>query len=71
MTRVDKIDLPTGHKSVGDGIVYNEVWDKTAEVEGGKVEESEVEEGGIEESEIEMGEVDDSEVEGSDHFEDC
>ena len=48
---------------MGDGIVYNEVWDNTAEVKGGKVEESEVEEGGIKKSEIDMGEVNDSEVE--------
>lgn len=32
VTRVNKVDLPTGYKSVGDGTVYNEVWDKTAEV---------------------------------------
>lgn len=32
VTRVNKVDLPTGYKSVGDGIIYNEVWDKTAEV---------------------------------------
>ena len=31
MAEVDKEDLPTGHKSVGDGIVYNE-WNGTAEV---------------------------------------
>ena len=47
MTRVDKGGLPTWYKSMGDGIVYNEVWDEKAEVKGGKVEESEVEESGI------------------------
>ena len=55
MTRVDKGDLPTGYKAVGDGIVYNKVWDETAEAKGGEVEENEVEKGGIEESDIDMG----------------
>ena len=50
MTKVDKVDFPTGHKSVGDGIVYNEEWDETAEVKKSEKEESEIEEGGVEES---------------------
>lgn len=69
MSRVDKVDLPPRYKLVGDGTVYNEIWDETLEVKGGEVEENDVEEGGIEESKIDMSEVDDSEVEGSDHFE--
>ncbi len=66
-----KVDLLTGSKSVGGGIVYNEEWDETAEVKKSEREESEIEEGGVEESEIDMGEVDQSELEESDHFEDC
>ena len=57
MTEVDKADPPTGYKS----IVYNEVWDRTAEAKESKVEESKVEQGRVEESEIE----------GGNHFEDC
>ena len=57
VTGVDKVDLPTVYKSVGDGIVYNEVRDKTAEVEESEVEESEV---GVEESDIDAGEGDDN-----------
>lgn len=37
---MEKVDLPTGYKSVRDGIVYNEIWDETAEVKGSEVEES-------------------------------
>ena len=55
------MDLPTGYKSVGDGIVYNEEWDETAEVKKSNREESKIGE----------GEVDQSEVEESDTFEDC
>lgn len=29
---MDESILPTGYKIMGDGIVYNEVWDETAEV---------------------------------------
>ena len=65
------MDLPTGYKSIGDGIVYNEEWDETAEVKKSEGEESEIEEGGVEEIETDMGEVDQSEGEESDHFEDC
>ena len=50
MTKLDKVDLPTGHKSVGDGIVYNEGWDETAEMKKSEKEESEIEEGGVEET---------------------
>ena len=59
VTGVNKADPPTGYKSAGDEIVYNEVWDRTAEVEESEVEESKVIE----------GEVGDSEVERGDHFE--
>lgn len=31
-TEVDKVDLPTRYKSVGDRIVFNEECDETAEV---------------------------------------
>ncbi len=55
---MDKIYLPTGYKSVGDGIVYNEELDETAEVKKSEREENEIEEDGVEESEIDMGEVD-------------
>ena len=41
---MDKVDLPTGYKSVGDGIVYNKEWDKTAEVKKSEREMSEIEE---------------------------
>ena len=40
-TKVDKVDLPTGYKSVGDGLVYNEEWDEMAEVKKIEKEESE------------------------------
>lgn len=30
VTEVDKLDLPTGYKTVGDGIVYDEAWDEKA-----------------------------------------
>ena len=63
------MDLPTGYKSIGDGIVYNEEWDETAEVKKSERKESEVEEGGVEEIEMDTGEVDQSEVEESNHFE--
>lgn len=32
VTEVDESILPTGYKIMGDGIVYDEVWDETAEV---------------------------------------
>ena len=70
-TEVDKVNLPTGYKSVGDGIVYNEEWDETAEVKKSEREQSDIKEGGVEEIETDMGGVDQSEVEESDHFEDC
>ena len=39
---------PTGYKSVGDGIVYDEAWDKTAELLiSDEVQESEVVKRGI------------------------
>ena len=63
--------MPTGYKSTGDGIVYNEEWDETAEVKKSEREESEIEEGGVEESEMDTGEVGQSEVDGSNHFDDC
>lgn len=45
-----------GYKSIGDGIVYKEEWDETAEVKKkSEGEESEVKEGGVEESEIDIG----------------
>ena len=56
---------------MGDGIIYNEEWDKTAEVKKSGREENEIEQGGVEEIETGMGEVDQSEGEESDHFEDC
>ncbi len=68
---MDKQDLPTGYKSVGDGIVYNEEWDETAEVKKSEREKSKIEEGRVKEREIDISEVDQSEVEESDHFEDC
>ena len=44
MRGVDDGSLPTGYKSVGDGIVYDEAWDKTAELLiSDEVKESEVE----------------------------
>lgn len=61
-TEVDKVDLPTRYKSVGDGIVYNEECDETAEVKKSEREEREIEEGGVEKIEINMGEMDQSEV---------
>ena len=65
------MDLLTGYKPIGDGIVYNEEWDETAEVKKSEREQSEIEEGGVEEIETDMGEVDQSEGEESDHFEEC
>ena len=65
------MDLPTGYKFVGDGIVYNEEWDRMAKLKKGEREESEIEKGEPEESEIDVDEVDQREVEESDHFEDC
>ena len=40
------MDLPTGYKSIGDGIAYNEEWNETAEAKRSEGEESEIEEGG-------------------------
>ena len=55
--------------TIGDGIVYNEECDETAEVKKSDREERETEEGGVE---IDMGEMDQSEVHREwDHFEDC
>ncbi len=43
MTRVDDVSLPKGYKSVGDKIVYNKAYDKTAELlMSDKVRKSEV-----------------------------
>ena len=40
--------LPTGYKSGGDGIVYDEEWDEAAQLLiGDKVKESEVEKSGM------------------------
>ena len=47
-TGVDGGDLPTGHKTVGDVIVYDEAWDETAEL----LVSNEVNEGEDEKSEI-------------------
>ncbi len=48
VTGVDGGDLPTGHKTVGDGIVYDEAWDETAELlVSNEVNEGEVEKSGI------------------------
>lgn len=71
VAEVDRVDLPTGYKSMGDGIVYNEGRDEKAEVKRSKREESEIEKNEVEESEIYTNEADQSEVEESDHFEDC
>ena len=54
VSRVDKVDSPTGYKLVGVGTVCGGVWDGTSGVKGGEVEGSEVEEGGIEPSEVDM-----------------
>ena len=70
-TEGNKVDLPTGYKSVGDGIVYNEEWDETAEVRESEREQGEIEEDGVEDIETDMGEVDWSDWVESDHFEDC
>ncbi len=43
---MDKVDLPTGYKSVGDGIVYNKEWDETVKVKKSEIKESEIEESG-------------------------
>ena len=48
VTEVDGGDLPTGHKTVGDWIVYDEAWDETAEL----FVSNEVKEGEVEKSEI-------------------
>lgn len=71
VTEMNKVDLSTGYKSVGDGIVYNEEWDEMAKLKKGEKEESEIEKGEVEKSEIGIDEMDQSEVEESDHFEDC
>lgn len=63
VAKVEKENLLTEYKSVGDGIVYNEEWDGTAEVKKSERED------GVEEREICTGEVDTSEVEESDYFE--
>lgn len=57
VAEVEKENLLTEYKSVGDGIVYNEEWDGTAEVKKSERED------GVEEREIFTGEVDTSEVE--------
>ena len=70
VTEMDKVDLFTGYKSVGDEIVYNDESDETVEVKRSEEEENKIEKGEMEESEIDMGEIDQSKVEVSDHFED-
>ena len=52
------MDLPTRYKSLGDGIIYNEEWDKAAEVRESEREQGEIEEDGVEDIETDMGEVD-------------
>lgn len=76
-TEGEKGNLPTGYKSLGNGIVYDEAWDETAkllnidEVEGaiksreaedGRLGKSDVKESEIEESGVGEGQVEGSEV---------
>lgn len=66
VTGVNDGGAPTGYKSVGDGIVYDEAWDETAELlnsdEGKK--ESEVETSGIARGEKKHSELGESDVGG-------
>ena len=71
VTGVDGGDLPTGHKPVGDGIVYDEAWDETAEL----IVSNEVKEDEVEKSEIRGVRIRSSEVgggkAGKSEVEDC
>ncbi len=67
-TEVNKVDFPTGHKSVEDGTVYNEKWDKTDEVKKSEREKSEREKNKVEENKIDIGKVNQTEIEKSDLF---
>ena len=55
VTEIEKENLPTGYKSLGNGIVYDEAWDETVELliideaEDGQLGKSNVEESEIEE----------------------
>ena len=50
--------LPTGYKSGGDGIVYDEEWDEAAQLLiGDKVKESEVEKSGMSGGKMKSSEV--------------
>ena len=62
----DSGSLPTDYKSIGDGIVYDEVWDETAELLiSNEVNKSEEEKSGIGGRERTNSEVGESEVERS------
>ena len=66
VTGVDDGSLPTGYKSVGDGIVYDEAWDETAELLiSDEVKESEVEKSGIGGGKIKSSEVGEGQVQGN------
>ena len=77
VTEIEKGNLPTGYKSLGNWIVYDEAWDETAELliideveremksheaEDGQLGESDVEENEIDESGVEEGQLEGSEV---------
>ena len=66
VTGVDDGGLPTSYKSVGDGIVYDEAWDETAELLiSDEVRKSEVEKSGIGGAKIKSSEVGEGQVQGS------
>ncbi len=78
ITGVDDGCLPTDYKSVGDGIVYYQAWDETAEllisdeawkrmvemsgINRGKIKSREVGKGKVQRSEVGESEVGESEV---------
>ena len=65
LTGVDHGGLPTGYKSVGDGIVYDQAWDETAELLiSDEVRKSEVEQSGIGGGKIKSSEVGEGQLQG-------
>ena len=66
VTRVDDGGLSTGYKSVGDGIVYDESWDVTAELLiSDEVKKSEVKKSGIGGGKINSSEIGEVQVQGN------